>query len=294
MTIRKKVVLLGDSGVGKTSLIKRFVLDLFEDTYVSTIGSKVTRKNLTLVRREGAVDLTLMIWDLLGREGYTATRARMVAGASGAILVADLTRRETLHNLERYWIPALFRVTDVIPLVFACNKTDLARDADFRPEALAATAARYNIGLEDALPPGRASWYPTSAKTGQNVPEAFESLGHLLLSEKRPEDPTRELYQKLVALGISRTSDRGTLIGALDAIMVDFFEKSEDQFDDEQLAMVALRQEIIRAGIDVRTPTREGLLRLIDYLAETESEYMDGRAVANHRIVRLSWAADAR
>ena len=294
MTLRKKIVLLGDNEVGKTSLIKRFVLDQFEDTYVSTIGSKVTRKDLSLARGDNTAELTLMIWDLVGREGYTALHARMFAGASAAILVADLTRRETLHSLERYWIPALYKVTDVVPLVFACNKTDLAAHADFEPETMAGIAAKYNIGLEDTLPPGRATWYPTSAKTGGNVQAAFESLGHLLLSEKRPEDPTRELFQKLEALGIARTADRATIVGALDAIMVDFCEKGENHFDDERIAMMALRQEVLRAGVDPRSPVREGLLRLVEYLAEAEADYLDPTAVANNRISRLGWVADAR
>ena len=128
---KKKVVLLGDSAVGKTSLIKRFVLDAFEDAYVATVGSKVTKKEIAIPRPDKTANLAMMIWDLLGQEGYTSFRTWTFQGVYGAIVVADLTRRETLDNLERHWIPALVRVADPVPLVFAANKADLAGKAAF-------------------------------------------------------------------------------------------------------------------------------------------------------------------
>ena len=290
MAVKKKVVLLGDSAVGKTSLIKRFVLDLFEDAYITTIGSKVTRKELRTERPDRTVDLNLMIWDLLGREGYTASHARTFAGVHGAILVADLTRRETLDTLERYWIPTLFKVVENVPLVFAANKADLPHQAEWRVHELVEIAARHNVGLADALPPGLSTCYVTSAKTGENAERAFETLGHLLLAGRAPSDPVRELYESLVALGVARTSDKGTPIGALDAILVDFCETSGIA-EDERVAMVLLRQEVVRAGIDVRSPTKEGVLRLVDYLAEVESEFKPAATVAEGRERRRAWAS---
>src|SRR3972149_9514351 len=106
---KKKGVLLGDSAVGKPSLIKRFVLDAFEDSYVATVGSKVTKKELAIPRPDKTVNLTMMIWDLLGQEGYTSFHTWTFQGVYGAILVADLTRRETLDNPERDSVPALGR-----------------------------------------------------------------------------------------------------------------------------------------------------------------------------------------
>lgn len=87
--LKAKVVLLGDSGVGKTSLIKRFVLDTFDDSYVATVGGKVTKKDLVVRTGTARVELNLLIWDLVGREGYTTFQARVIAGARGAILRAD-------------------------------------------------------------------------------------------------------------------------------------------------------------------------------------------------------------
>jgi len=286
--LKKKVVLLGDSSVGKTSLIRRFVLDEFDDSYIITIGTKVTRKDLQLPVPTGQTDVSLLIWDILGRAGYSAFHARNFAGVHGAILVADLTRKETLENLERYWIPALFSVAENVPLTFVGNKVDLPQP-EFGLEELNAVATRYNVGLE-----GEPAVHLTSAKSGENVEEAFTGLGRLLVQDRRPEDPVRELYERLVADGISRSSDKSTAVGALDAIIVDFCEKGEGHFENDLPAMDILREEVLRSGLDVRNPSKEGLLRIVDYFAEVESQFHPAPAVSENRERRLLWARDAR
>ena len=286
MTLRKKIVLLGDSAVGKTSLIRRYVFDRFEDSYISTIGTKVTLKELRIQTEKKDVDLTFMIWDLIGREGYHSLHARSFEGVQGAILVADLTRKETLASLERYWIPSLFKVVDSVPLIFACNKSDLYEEFEFDYEDLAEVASRYNVGYDDRLPQWLGTSFSTSAKEGSKVEEVFESLGHLVLFTQKEEDPVKDLYERLVATHTQRTSDRRTIVGALDAIVVDFC----DGFDDYRLAMPILRQEIIRAGIDVRNPSKEGVLKVVEYLAEAESEFKDEKTVVSNLEKRHKWA----
>lgn len=274
MAVKKKIAILGDSAVGKTSLIRRYVFDRFDDTYITTIGSKVTKKDIRIRTRGRVKDLKLMIWDILGREGYAAVHARTFAGVHGAIVVADLTRRETLETLERYWVPLLFKVVDSVPIVFAANKSDLADKYAFELDDVQRIASRHNADLEASLPDGLTTSYATSAKTGDHVEMAFESLGHLMLSESRP-DPIKELYESLVALGVQRESDKTTPIGALDSIIVNFCEG----FDDDRVAMSILRQEIVRAGIDIRSPSTAGLFMLVEYLAEAESEFQDFKEV---------------
>jgi len=284
MPVKKKVVLLGDSAVGKTSLIRRFVFDQFEDAYVATIGGKVSRKDLRVAGPNGTVDLGLMVWDLIGREGYVGFHAGTFAGTKGALLVADLTRRETLDSLERYWIPLLFKVVGPVPLVFAGNKADLAGRA-FSTEELAAVAARHAKGATRMLPSPLDVSYETSAKTATNVERAFESLGHLLVAGS-PPDPVKEVYEAVVATGLRRSSDLRTPVGVLDAIIVDFCKG----FDDPKVAMVILRQEVARAGLDINDPSPEGIRRAVDYLAEAETEFQDERAVAENHGRRRKWA----
>jgi len=290
MAVTKKVVLLGDGAVGKTSLIRRYVHDRFDDSYVMTIGSKVSKKQLAISRKDKVTQLNLMIWDVLGREGYASLHSRTFAGVHGAILVADMTRRETLASLERYWIPTLFKVVEYVPLVFACNKSDLSGSAAFDFKEIGDMASRYNSGLRDALPRNLSTSYLTSAKAGSNVNAAFESLGRMLLSSKILDDPIKELYESVIAMGVSRQSDKSTAIGALDAILADFCEG----FDDDRLAMSLVRQETVRAGIDVRSPTREGLLMIVEYLAEAELDFLGANEVHANYNRRLEWAKAVR
>ena len=286
MPIKKKILLLGDSAVGKTSLIRRFVFNQFRDSYVATIGSKVTKKECRIKRPHHSVDLTFVIWDIIGREGYHGLHARTFAGISGAILVADLTRKETLENLEKYWIPSLLKVVDNVPLVFACNKSDLEGDYKFAPEDLTRISDKYNGGVAGVLPKELAISYSTSAKTGSNVENTFESLGHLLVSSFDSQDPVKELYENLVALGVHRSSNKTTSIGALDAIIVDFCEG----FKDSRVSMLILRQEIARSGLDINKPDKEGVLKVVEYLAEAEIEFKDEKEVMDNLERRHDWA----
>ncbi len=278
MTLKKKIVLLGDSAVGKTSLIRRYVFDQFEDSYISTIGSKVTMKDIRIETPIKKVDLTLMIWDIIGREGYHALHARTFVGVHGAILVADLTRKDTLGSLERYWIPSLYKVADDVPLVFACNKSDLVRDHEFELKDLEDVASKYTIGYDEILPTEIEPTYSTSAKDGGNVETLFKSLGHLVASEKGMKDPVKELYEGVVATGITRTSDKTTPVGALDAIIVDFCRG----FEDSRMSMLVLRQEITRAGIDINNPARDGVIKAVEFLAEADSEFKDEKKVRSN------------
>jgi small GTP-binding protein len=290
MTIKKKIIMLGDSAVGKTSMVKRFVYDIFEDSYISTIGSKVTKKEMIIQKREEEVELNLVIWDILGRVGYNASHARAFAGVDGAILISDLTRKETLKSLERYWIPLLLEVVENVPLVFASNKHDLIDGLRVDEKEMLKISSRYNIGIMESLPPNLSINYMTSAKTGANVENIFKSLGHLLLSDKILEDPIKELYESLVAHGIYRQTDKKTLIGATDALIVDFCEECRD----EKKAMSILRQEVVRAHLDINQPKKEGLMRLVEFLADAETEYKNKDEVINNRKRRLSLAQGAK
>ncbi len=283
--MKKKIVLLGDSAVGKTSLIRRYVFDQFEDTYISTIGSKVTKKDLKLVEEGNRIDLSLMIWDLIGREGYHALHSRTFVGTHGAILVTDLTRRDTLFTLERYWIPFLFKIVENIPLVFVCNKSDLKDEFEFQPEEIRTIASRYNGKLERMLPLGLEANYTTSAKTGSMVETAFETLGHMMLHCNEIQDPVTELYQSLVATDIRRSLDTSTPVGALDSIIIDFVEG----FDDSRLSMMILRQEVARASLNINFPDKKGILKVVEYLAEAENQYKSEKIVKQNLKRRINW-----
>jgi small GTP-binding protein len=168
-TISKKVCLLGDFAVGKTSLLRRFVYNLFSDKYVSTIGVKVSRKTVAIPRADDVVELTMMLWDLAGSEEFNQVRASYLRGAAGAVLVCDLTRPETLDSLHAY-AGALVSVNPDARLILAANKRDLADEQQLTPAQIEAVAADLS-----------APCYLTSAKTGDEVETLFHRLGRLLV-----------------------------------------------------------------------------------------------------------------
>jgi small GTP-binding protein len=169
-TISKKVCLLGDFAVGKTSLVRRFVYDLFDEKYISTIGVKVSRKTVGVSRVDDVVELTMMLWDLGGGEEFQQVRASYLRGAAGAVLVCDLTRSETLDQL-RTCADELLSISPGAELILAANKCDLTDQQRLTPAQIEAVAADLD-----------APCYVTSAKTGEEVETLFRHLGRLLVA----------------------------------------------------------------------------------------------------------------
>lgn len=167
--LSKKVCLLGDFAVGKTSLVRRFVEGRFEDKYLSTIGVKVDRKVLHLPGPGRAAILSLMLWDLAGGPEFAPIAPSYYRGASGAILVCDLTRPDTLDGIGRY-AAAFLAACPTARLVLAANKTDLETERVLDDEALAKVASAHGAPI-----------FLTSAKTGAQVEALFEELGRLLV-----------------------------------------------------------------------------------------------------------------
>ena len=168
--ISKKICLLGDFAVGKTSLVRRFVHNIFDDRYISTIGVKVSRKTVSVPRADGVVDLTIMLWDLAGSEEFDHMRTSYLRGASGAVLVCDMTRPETLESL-RIYANDLIKITPAAQLILAANKCDLVDHQKISPAKIETVATDLN-----------APHYLTSARTGDQVEGLFRYLGKLLVA----------------------------------------------------------------------------------------------------------------
>lgn len=170
--IRMKICLIGESCVGKTSLIRRYVLDMFSDKYIATFGTKISKKKLKLKLKDGDVNVTLVIWDIIGQKEFRElVKEAYFYGSNGALVVCDRTRRATLEELKG-WVKGLFDITGKIPLVFLANKSDLVDQSDFSKAELDMFSAIY-----------KAPAYLTSAKTGDNVEKAFEIIATKILEK---------------------------------------------------------------------------------------------------------------
>ncbi len=170
-----KICFLGDSSVGKTSLIKKYVYDIFDNSYLMTMGTKVTKKKVTInmPEEDKIFHLTFMIWDIIGDIHFRGLlHHSYFHGAGGALLVCDMTRPETMENLNN-WMESLESESESnIPTVILGNKDDLEDQKKVTEEQLNQLADVYN-----------SLWYLTSAKTGSNVEDAFRTLGMKMIKE---------------------------------------------------------------------------------------------------------------
>ncbi|KAE8664161.1 Ras-related protein RABC2a [Hibiscus syriacus] len=157
-----KILLTGDAGVGKSSLLVRFVSAAWEDT-APTIGVDFMIKLLTV----GGKRLKLTIWDTAGQERFRAMKSSYYRGAQGIIFVYDVTRRETLTNLSDFWANEveLYATNQDCVKILVGNKVDLDSER----------AVSREEGMELAKELG-CSFIECSAKTRVNVDQCFEEL----------------------------------------------------------------------------------------------------------------------
>ena len=157
--LQNKICMLGGFGVGKTSLVSRFVSSIFSDTYLTTVGVKIDKKKVSLDSGE----MTLMLWDIYGQDEFQTVRDSYLRGATGYLLVADGTRYSTLDTavaLQKRAESVIGRV----PFLLLLNKRDLDREWQVDEETL--------VTLADQ------GWrvVKTSARTGEGVEDAFTTL----------------------------------------------------------------------------------------------------------------------
>ncbi len=167
--VKKKIVLLGDPAVGKTSMIRRFVLNAFDEKYISTIGARVSKKEVEVPTMVYKVKMDMMIWDLIGSREASRLHQMYYRGADGAIIVADITRLSTIENFDM-WISSFRSAMGDKTVLMVYNKTDLEGYWTMDEHGMEAMAAKHNT-----------IYYKTSAKTGINVEIAFYRLAELML-----------------------------------------------------------------------------------------------------------------
>lgn len=191
---KKKINLLGDAAVGKTSLIIRFVKNIFGEKYLKTVGTNVYNKDVFLT----GFGVKLVIFDIMGESGYENVQETAFRGSSGALAVADFTRKKTLDNLINHWVPKYKNhSTENLPIFLAINKYDL-EDKEISGDIIEDISKHFNC------------IYFTSAKTTKNVDEIFRDLAFRTVYQSL--SPVRNVEDVIYSKSINSSKE---LMGAL-------------------------------------------------------------------------------
>ncbi|NHJ01389.1 MAG: GTP-binding protein [Candidatus Heimdallarchaeota archaeon] len=163
-----KVVMLGEGGVGKTSLIRRYVEQTFSHNYITTVGSNFLLKKVQLDKN---TRMTMQLWDISGQDSFRTIRAQYYLHSHGGILVFDLTRKSTFTELNK-WHTDFIKKAGKVPLLVFGNKMDLINQRETSSQEGSAIANEFD-----------SSYFETSALNGTGVEDAFHSLAWKIVDD---------------------------------------------------------------------------------------------------------------
>jgi small GTP-binding protein len=159
-----KLVAVGDGGVGKTSLIRRWAENKFEKTYLKTLGVDITDKSISYKDKK----IKMVVWDLAGQESYKTYRSAFYKGTEAIMIVADVTNPATFDNLTN-WRDEISNFVGIkVPTIFLANKCDLVGIRTVERNQILAIGKHLGLNQDQI--------FETSALEGTNVKEAFEKL----------------------------------------------------------------------------------------------------------------------
>ena len=177
-----KIITLGDSHVGKSSLIFKFIEDKFSSSYMSTVGFDLKFKTIKINNEE----IKVMIFDTAGQERFRSLASNYIKKASGILLVYDISDKNTFLNIENWMTSIKEESSDTIPIILIGNKCDLDEQRKIQKEEGEQFANNNNL-----------KFFETSCKDGDNVENCFIELTKQII-ERKKEKQFNPNTQKLV------------------------------------------------------------------------------------------------
>ena len=159
-----KVVIVGESGVGKTSILSQFINDTFQINTESTSGATFSSKTVLCSNNN---KIKLEIWDTAGQERFRALTKMFYKDAGAAIIVYDITKKESFKEIQNYWVKQIKEFNDKIILVIVANKSDLIENEGTNEEEARKYANQIN-----------ASFIVSSALNKSGIDDIFLTIGN--------------------------------------------------------------------------------------------------------------------
>ena len=170
-----KMLLLGDGSVGKTSLILRFIENKFKEEYSVSLGVNFLTKTVTFIDEDDIKRVVaLQVWDIAGQSRHVSYSHLYLKNAAGAFYVFDLTRKETLAQIQNRWQVQAVKASPKHIGILIGNKSDLTKERTISKASLKQIGESMHV----------INIIETSAKTGSNVNEAFQQLTTSILNVK--------------------------------------------------------------------------------------------------------------
>ncbi|MEC8704347.1 GTP-binding protein [archaeon] len=178
-----KIVLLGDGAVGKTNIRKNYLGQGFTKDHLMTIGADFAAADKVLQIEDKEYNITFQIWDLAGQGTFNQVRSMYYRGVFGALVVFDVTRKNSFDNLSS-WIKELYKNSNrgAVPIVILGNKYDLFDEDEDHVKSVEINDMIELLNKELKDENFNVTYLNTSALTGLNIENAFESLGSNIIN----------------------------------------------------------------------------------------------------------------
>lgn len=250
--IIKKIALVGDVMVGKTSLFFRFLKNAFSDDYKETIGVNIGKKDVKIHLNGVERDITLLVWDIFGSHLHGEVRRLALENVDAVIIVSDLTNESSLNSAIEFWLPSIFEIGGTSFIYFALNKSDLIDQTELNNRKAAFFSSLKNsAGILDEK-----KVFLTSAKDATGVYEIFEDIARNVALTRSSKDH----YEGELELRTVGRADSNTLETVFDRIVTDVIAL----FDDKSKAQDILQESYKQSTLNSEDIIPEELDEFID------------------------------